>query len=259
MNSNGDSLKAIFNADVACYNSFSMKKRKVLIWGIASLLFYTAPAFGDYTLVLKNGRRITAKSYREEGSMIKIHGLGGELGIPKDQILVIQKAGKSEQQGLSINDLEVSARQSLAPAQKRAPIPSGDAKEAAGSSEMKSSADVEEEKEYQKRLAEITQQLESTKQQYLNATQGGGTSSNLSKEGFNGWIADLGSRIRDSQQVPGGGGPNKSTPPMPSSAPGYTPREKEISDLRMQIETLQKDRDALIEEMRSKNIPTGVP
>jgi hypothetical protein len=258
MNSDGDSLKAIFNAEFACYNTFSMKKRKVLIWGIASLLFYTAPASADYTLVLKNGRRITAKSYREEGSMIKIHGLGGELGIPKDQILVIQKADKSEQQGLSINELEVSARQTPAPAQKLAPIHSGDAKEAAGSGETKSSADVEEEKEYQKRLAEITQQLESAKQQYLNTTQGGATSSNLSKEGFDGWIADLGSRIRDSQKVPGGGGP-KSTPPMPSSAPSYTPREKEISDLRIQIETLQKDRDALIEEMKSKNIPTAVP
>jgi hypothetical protein len=255
---NRDSLKAILNGDLACYNLFSMNKRKALFWVIATILFYTAAASADYTLVLKNGRRITAKSYREEGSMIKILALGGEFGIPKDQILVIQKAGKSDQQGLSISDLESSARQTAAAAKKPAPPSSADANEGAGSGETKSIVDAEEEKEYQTRLAEITQQLESAKQQYLDATQGGGSSSNLSKEGFNGWIADLGSRIRDSQKIPGGGGP-KSTPPMPSSAPSYTPREKEISDLRMQVDTLQKDRDNLIEEMKRKNIPTGIP
>ena len=39
--------------------------------------------------------------------------------------------------------------------------------------------------------------------------------------------------------------------------PVYTPRQKELSDKRIQIDILQKERDSLIEEMKSKNIPAG--
>jgi hypothetical protein len=216
-------------------------------------------ASADYTLVLKNGRRITAQSYREEGSTIKIHGLGGEFGIPKDQIQTILKADQSEQRGLSISDLEASSRQTQTPAQKPSVPPARDVKDALAPSEKKSLVEANEEQEYQKRLAEVTQKLETAKREYLNATQGGGTSSNVSKEGFGGWVADLGSRIRDSQNVPGGGGP-ASTPPMQGyEAPVYTPKEKELSNLRSQIDSLQKERDSLIQEMKSKNIPTANP
>ena len=40
--------------------------------------------------MLKNGRQITVQSYREEGSMIKFTGLGGEIGISKDQVQTIR-------------------------------------------------------------------------------------------------------------------------------------------------------------------------
>jgi hypothetical protein len=112
---------------------------------------------------------------------------------------------------------------------------------------------VEEEKEYQKRLAEVTEKLEAAKEKYFNATQGGGTSSNLSKEGIKAWTMDFASRIHDSQKTAGGGGPS-STPPTPPYAPNYTAKEKELSDLRIQIDGLQKERDSLIQEMKSKNI-----
>jgi hypothetical protein len=42
-------------------------------------------------------------------------------------------------------------------------------------------------------------------------------------------------------------------------APVYTPKEKELSNLRSQIDSLQKERDSLIQEMKSKNIPTATP
>jgi hypothetical protein len=38
----------------------------------------------------------------------------------------------------------------------------------------------------------------------------------------------------------------------------YETQEKELSDLRTQIDKLQKERNALVEEMKSKNIPTGL-
>jgi hypothetical protein len=67
---------------------------------------------------------------------------------------------------------------------------------------------------------------------------------------------DFASRIHDSQKVPGGGGPI-STPPSSPYAPVYTAKEKELSDLRTLIDRLQKERDGLIEEMKSKNVPTS--
>ncbi len=190
--------------------------------------------------------------------MVKIRGLGGEFGIPKDQIQTILKPGQTQQRGLSLSDLETSASPAPTTPQKPSPTPPQVSTQPPASGETKPAANEEETKEYQQRLAEVTQKLEAAKQDYLNATQGGGSSSNVTKEGFQGWIADIGSRIRDSQKVPGGGGP-QSTPPTPPIGPTYTPREKQLSDLRIQVDSLQKERDNLIQEMKSKNIPTGVP
>jgi len=219
---------------------------------------WSSVAQAQHVIVLKNGRQITAQSYREEGSTVKIQGLGGEFGIAKDQIQSISKAGQGERPGLNIIDLETTTRQTSVP-QKPSLPPARDAKAPTSPAETKSAADIEEEKEYQKRLAAATQKLDAAKEEFLNATQRGGSSSNVSKEGFQGWIADVGSRIRDSQKVPGGGGP-AGTPPMQGyEAPVYTPKQKELSDLRIKVDGLQKERDNLIQEMRSKNIPTGVP
>ena len=216
------------------------------------------PLLADYTLVLKNGRRITAPSYREEGSVVKIPVLGGEIGVPKDQIQTILKAGAGEQRGLSINDLEASGRPAHISTPKPPRTSAPDITKPPSSDETKPSVDAEEAKEYQKRLDEVTQKLEAAQQALLRATQGGEGPSDVSKEGIRGWTADFGSRIRDSQKVPGGGGP-PNTPPMPPYAPTYTPGEKQISDLRIQVDSLQKERDDLIAEIKSKNIPTRVP
>jgi hypothetical protein len=217
-------------------------KRKALFWVMASFLFYTAAASADYTLVLKNGRRITAKSYREEGSMIKLYGLGGELGIPKDQVQTILREGQTERQGLNISELEASTRQTPA-AQEPSPVRSGDSAETGGSEEAKDRVSAAEAKEYQRRLAEITADLEEARQRYFSATQGGGTSSSATKAGYKALTADLMSRLKDRRGAP------------PSE---YETQEKELSDLRTQIDKLQKERNALVEEMKSKNIPTGL-
>ena len=66
-------------------------------------------AQAQYVLVLKNGRQITVQSYREEGSMIKFNGLGGEIGLPKDQIQAILKPGQSSRPGVRISDLDASS------------------------------------------------------------------------------------------------------------------------------------------------------
>jgi len=218
---------------------------------------WSSVAQAQHVIVLKNGRQITAQSYREEGSTVKIQGLGGEFGIAKDQIQSISKAGQGERPGLNIIDLETTTRQTSI-TQKPSLPPARDAKAPTSPPETKSAADIEEEKEYQKRLAEVTDKLEAARQDYFKATQGGGTSSNVSKEGMRAWTMDFASRIHDSQKVPGGGGP-PNTPPASPYAPNYTPKEKELSDLRIKIDGLQKERENLIQEMKSKNIPTGTP
>jgi hypothetical protein len=213
-------------------------------------------AQAQHVIVLKNGRQITVQSYREEGSMIKFNGLGGEIGLPKDQVQAILKPGQSNRPGVSISDLERSSPQPATAPQK---APSASAPNAAprppSVGETKSLPD-DEIKEYQKSLAEVTQKLETANREYFEATQGGGTGSNVSKEGFRSWAMDIASRIHDSQKVPGGGG-DSSTPPTPPYSPVYTAKEKELSDLRTQIDRLQKERDTLLQEMKSKNIPTS--
>jgi hypothetical protein len=224
---------------------------------VACILAWWSVAEAQYVLVLKNGRQITVQSYREEGWMIKFSGLGGEIGLPKDQIQTILKPGQADRRGLNISDLETPSHQPAAAPQKP---PSSSARDASprtpDSVEPKSSATADEAKEYQKRLAEVTQKLETANREYFDASQGGGTASNVSKEGLRSWAMDLASRIHDSQKIPGGGG-ESSTPPTPPYAPVYTAKEKELSDLRAQIDRLQKERDALLQEMKSRNIPTS--
>lgn len=212
-------------------------------------------AQAQYVLVLKNGRQITVQNYREDGSMIKFSGLGGEIGLPKDQIRTILKPGQTDRPGLTLSDLEKPSSQPPAVSQKTSPSAQDPAPRPPSSEERAPSTSVDEAKEYQKRLAQLTQDLEKANRDYFDATQGGGTGSNVSNEGMRSWAMDLASRIHDSQKKPGGGG-ESSTPPTPPYAPVYTAKEKQLSDLRMEIDRLQKERDALLQEMKSKNIPT---
>ncbi len=223
----------------------------IVVSFIVAVEFYlAAPALGDYTIVLKNGRRMTVQSYREEGATIKVPALGGELGIPKEQIETISKVAQPTGQELNISDLATSNREALS-VQKTAPIDSSKSENGTGGDDATTAANGQETKEYQKRLAEVSQKLDMAKEEYYKATQGGGTASNVSKEGLKAWAMDLASRIHDSQKTPGGG--------SPPHAPKYTAKEKELSNLRIQIDGLQKERDKLIDEMQNKNIPTGLP
>ena len=243
----------VFRKSASCYTYGMMKWTLVAV--ALSIVWWCPLVEAQSVLVLKNGRQITVQSYRVDGSMIRFTGLGGEIAIPKDQIQAILKPGESDRPGLNISELESSRPAATAPP-KPTPTPTRDASQTSSPRES-SRVPSGEEKEYQKRLADTTQKLEAAKEEYLNATQGGGSLSNVSKEGFQGWIADFGSRIRDSQKVPGGGGPS-GTPPMQGyENPVYTPKQKELSDMRIQIDILQKERDSLIQEMKSKNIPAG--
>ncbi len=86
-----------------------------------ALFCWTGPLFADYTLLLKNGRRITVKSYREEGGKIKVYGLGWEMGFSRDQIESIVRVEKGKGQRTVLPDLPVRGL----PAQQQAGTQTG--------------------------------------------------------------------------------------------------------------------------------------
>lgn len=246
----------------------------------------------DYTLVLKNGGRLTVQSYREEGEMIKFQGLGGEIGIGRDQIQTILQIGEKQERGMIVPGAQRPAARAEGAAPPEAKAEG--AKEAEGpkdvpppdgSAERKPTEErAKEEKEYQKRIGEITTQLRAARERYSLAMGGtGGREPTLlqSEEAIKARTEDLNSRLRDAQYNPSGprdaGGVRLSTPSpfigappsvtelppaevirrVDSPPPGYTPKERELSDLRSQINRLENERERLIQEMKRKNFDTG--
>jgi hypothetical protein len=232
-----------------------MKTMRILMTGTV-LWAWSELAHAQYVVLLKNGRQLTVQSYREEGSTVKIQGLGGEMGIPKDQIQSISKSGQSDRPGVNLSNLETSSRAAPAPTPpKPAPaVASGGSTESSGPAGSAPGVSAAEEKEYRRRLAEVSQKLEAARQRYYEATQGGGSGSNVSKEGLRSWTMDLASRIQDSHTKVKGDGGAASTPPMPPLLPGYHPKTKELSDIRAEIDQLEKERNELIQEIKSKGL-----
>lgn len=222
--------------------------KRILLTTLAILTAWAGLANAQYVVVLKNGRQLTVQSYRDEGSTVKIQGLGGELGIPKDQIQSISKSGAGDRPGLNISNLESTSRSAPVPPK---PAPSAGPSDASGAADVKAGGIPDESKEYRRRLAEVTQKLEAARKRYLEASSAGNTGADFSKDGMRAWTADFTSRIQDSQKA--GGGP-VSTPLLQPHPSSYTPKGKELSDMRIEIDGLEKQRNDLIQEMKSKNI-----
>ncbi len=268
--------------------------KQLLFLALALLLCLPEPLFAEYTLVLKNGRRITVQSYREEGGMIKFPGMGGEIGISRQQIQSILKAGEPETRGMSLLGTErpsvvppTTAREEKIEA-GRAPVEEakpGQTQEKALSPEEKLTEErAKEEMEYQNKVRQLTDQIKSARDRFSLATRGStGPEPTLlnSEEAIKARTDDLISRLRDTQHNPSGpsdaGGIKLSTPStfsgVPSAniehraggippqvdvpLPGYTGKEKDLSDIRNHLNQLQKERERLIEQMKQKNFDTG--
>jgi len=193
---------------------------------VAFLAFVIPPwghlALAEYTLVLKNGRRITVQAYREEGNTIKFYGIGGEIGIGKDQVQSILKAGEGEGRGLSLSAPASSQGEASEGSQEeRRPAPETQRQkarpEAAGPPETgDESAPPEltpadqaakEEQEYQRRMREVTEQLRAAEERYRSASRGDSSPDPAlltGDEAIRARADDLNSRLRDQQHNPGG-------------------------------------------------------
>jgi len=222
--------------------------KRILLTTLAILTAWAGLADAQYVVVLKNGRQLTVQSYRDEGSTVKIQGLGGELGIPKGQIQSISKSGAGDRPGLNISNLESASRTAPVPPK---PAPSTGPSDVSGAADVKAEAVPDEAKEYRRRLAEVTQKLEAARKRYLEASSAGNTGADFSKDGMRAWTADLTSRIQDSQKA--GGGPASTPLSQPPPYP-YTGKGKELSDMRQEIDALEKARNDLLQELKSKNI-----
>lgn len=243
---------------------------------ILVLVFALAPglASAQYTLILKNGRRITVESFREEGGMIKFQGLGGEIGIAKEQVREIVK-GEERSRGFVVP----RADRPVAPVAAPRETP----EKAAGKDESAEERRAREEAEYRKRVQEITEKLKQARERYLRASRGQGGGEPLvleTEEQIRSRTDDLLSRLRDVQHNPQGppdaGGarllapspfagvpatvelaPGSPVPRVDSPAPGYSARQRELSELRAEIAGLERERERLIGEMKRKNFDTA--
>jgi len=237
----------------------------------------------DYILILKNGRRLTVQGYREEGGMIKFQGLGGEIGIARDQIQSILPAAGKQERGMLLPRSESAPGQS-----ERGPSPetesTGKEEEARARASQQPDQRAQEEKEYLKKLGQITAELRFARERYSLATGGTGGKDPtllLDDAAIKARSDDLNSRLRDAQHNPSpppDAGVLKLAVPSPftgvppsivelppagaiprveSPPPDYTQKERELSDLRNQIHRLENERERLIQEMRQKNFDTG--
>jgi hypothetical protein len=260
-----------------------MKPSKPQFIGLVALLLFLCCAdllLAQYTLVLKNGRRITVQNYREEGGMVKFSGFGGEIAIAKDQIQTIVKAGEGTAQGTVFPPAAgpgapapLEGAKKTPDAMGREPAP-GKAKTP---EEQLAEERAKEEKEYQKRVAQITQQLREARERYSLLTRGkAGSEPGIleTDEAMKARTEDLISRLRDVQNNPNvpadAGGVRLSTsspftgvppdeiqlnprapaPSVNTPPPTYSERERELSDLRNRMAQLERERDQLIQEMK---------
>jgi hypothetical protein len=240
-----------------------MYKRLEFLLLSLSVCYWAVPALADYTLILKNGRRITVQTYREEGRMIKFQALGGDIGISKDQIQSIQKAdpGEPTPEPAQLQGTPAGpqvAERPLTPEEERA----------------------KEEKEYQQKLIQVTAQLKEVQNRYsdlLRGTTSPEPSQLVTEEQRKASQADVISRFREATSNPSEPAavrlltpsPFSSLPPTvteerpPARAPTtyenlpYNETQRELSELRNQAIELDKEREKLINEMRQKNMSIG--
>jgi hypothetical protein len=222
-------------------------------------------AEADYVLVLKNGRQITVQSYRTEGSMIKFNGMGGEIAISKEQIQTIRPVSEIDRggsSGLALDKPEApSAKAPLASETKSSPTtaPPTPVKR----DEQLAKQRAEEEKAYQQKLKDLTEQLQEARDRYsltTRGTKGPEPSFFTTDEAFKGQQEDLITRLRDAQYraqgLPTGSAAN--SPPLSlDPPPPYTEKQKELSDMRSRMFQLENQRQQLIDEMKAKNFDAG--
>jgi hypothetical protein len=233
----------------------------VMLVGVIS---WAGVAQAQYLLVLKNGRQIYVQSYRDDGSMIKFSGLGGEIAISRDQVQTIRRAEEGDRLGspsLSVNQAPTTVAPEPPPRPTKAPEVKPPSVSAGDGQLAKKRA--EEQKAYEDKVKGLTAEIKELRDRYswiTRGTKGPEASLFTTDEAYKGQQADLMSRLRDAQYKAQGlpTGSASQTPPFSiDPPPPYTEREKELSDMRARITQAENERQRLIEEMKAKNFEIG--
>ena len=237
---------------------------------VAAFLFvagWIGVAHAQYVLVLKNGRQITVQSYREDGGMIKFSGLGGEIAISKDQVQTIRRAGETDRAGTPSftgdrAPAAISSEPPVAPPSAPSSVKPPSAPIPIPSERQRAIKRAEEEKAYQDKVRDLTEQLKELRDRYSVITRGNKgpePSFFTTEEAFKGHQEDLLSRLRDAQNRQQGLPTGSATTAPPFSLdppPAYSGRQKELSDLRARINQVENERQKLIDEMKAKGFET---
>jgi hypothetical protein len=249
-----------------------MKTQITCALAVAVIFNWPIPATAEYTLILKNGRQITVQSYREENGVIKFGGLGGEIGISKDQIQTIRSGASG-----TPADLDLTRETLMKPAAVNSSVEEGSAAKAPTQDDER----LREEKEYQNKLNALNEQLKAAQDRYsesIRGTAGAEPTQLVTEEQIKARQDDAVARFKDAQNHPSEPAPVKlltpspftSLPPTvtevqpsgrlasPFEAPQtLTDRQKELLELRNQAVEIENQRERLINEMRQKNFYTG--
>ena len=251
-----------------------MKTQIKLALFLALFCSWTVPAAADYTLILKNGRRITVQSYREEKGVIKFGGFSGEIGISKDQIQSIRQGDAATPGDLNLTRGETPTR---APAD----VPASAQEGSAGKAPSPEAERAREETAYQEKINNLNDQLKAAQDRYsetIRGTTSADPTQLVTEEQINARQDDAVARFKDAQNNPSEPTPVKLLTPSPfSSLPPtvtdvqpsgrtvspyeapqtFTDRQKDLLELRNQTLQLERERERLINEMRQKNLSTG--
>ena len=250
-----------------------MKTKISYALAFAVIYGWPIPATAEYTLILKNGRQITVQSYREENGVIRFGGLGGEIGISKDQI-------QSIRQGASVTpaDLDLTRGETLTkPGADTSPAQEG----SVGKAPTPNDERIREEKEYQNKLNTLNEQLKAAQDRYSETIRG--TASDdptqlVTDEQIKARQDDAVARFKDAQNNPSEPAPVKLLTPSPftslpptvtevqpsgrtvspfEASQTFTDRQKELLELRNQALEIENERERLLNEMKQKNFYTG--
>jgi hypothetical protein len=251
-----------------------MKTPIKLALALALSGYWTVPAAAEYTLTLKNGRRITVQSFREENGVIKFGGLGGEIGIAKDQIQSIRQGDTPAAGDLNLIGIQTST-------QPAANVPLSAQEGSGGKPPTPEEDRAREEKVYQEKITNLNDQLKAAQDRYseiIRGTTSPDPTQLVTEEQIKARQDDAVARFKDAQNNPSQPAPVKlltpspftSLPPTitevqptgrtvsPNDAPQtFTDRQKELLDLRNQALEIEKERERLINEMKQKNFYTG--
>lgn len=186
-----------------------LKSVRVLMFSFTVLCCWSGPLFADYTIVFKNGGRIMVERYWEENGMVKFNGLGGEVGITRQQIQSILQVGEGANTGLVIAAVQES--QPAAETKKRV-LGSGvdKLKVTTAIGTLKPSPKIrrfkekdKEQEDYQSLDKPITEEIKSNTDRQWTITRGTSNPAPTvlkTPEAIKGRIDDLNSRLKDAQR-----------------------------------------------------------